>query len=184
MHGEVDGDLEQEAAARRQVRIRGRLAYMLEPVERGGKIVAAARSRKYHGGFSRRPWPSGEVVLTRRPARHAGEPAATVRHRMVRRKTWRGKHAALGFNKAKRKGRLGLLRIRVDKFHKSARWGGGETTSSQETGVTVAKASIGAAEEFPEGKPYRVDAGPNAARKRARDTMAPLNNKTQHPRIH
>jgi hypothetical protein len=31
---------------------------------------------------------------------------------------------------------------------------------------------------------YRVDAGPNAARKRARDTMAPLNNKTQHPRIH
>jgi hypothetical protein len=43
MHGEVDGDLEQEAAARRQVRIRGRLAYMLEPVERGGKIVAAAR---------------------------------------------------------------------------------------------------------------------------------------------
>ena len=82
VHGEVDGDLEQEAAARRQVRIRGRLAYMLEPVERGGKIVAAARSRKYHGGFSRRPWPSGEVVLTRRPARHAGEPAATVRHRM------------------------------------------------------------------------------------------------------
>jgi len=41
----------------------------------------------------------------------------------------------------------------------------------------VAKASIGAAEEFPEGKPYRVDAGPNTARKRARDTMAPLNNK-------
>jgi hypothetical protein len=26
---------------------------------------------------------------------------------------------------------------------------------------------------------YRVDAGPNTARKRARDTMAPLNNKTQ-----
>ena len=26
---------------------------------------------------------------------------------------------------------------------------------------------------------YRVDAGPNAARKRARDIMAPLNNKTQ-----
>jgi len=26
---------------------------------------------------------------------------------------------------------------------------------------------------------YRVDEGPNAARKRARDTMAPLNNKTQ-----
>jgi hypothetical protein len=42
-------------------------------------------------------------VLTRRPARHAGEPAATVRHRMVRRKNWRGKHAALGVNKEKRK---------------------------------------------------------------------------------
>ena len=46
----------------------------------------------------------------------------------------------------------------VDKFHRSAQWGGGkltenQTTSSLETGVTVAKASIGAAEEFPEGKP-------------------------------
>ena len=51
--------------------------------------------------------------------------------------------------------------------------------SSQETGVTVAEASIGAVKEFPEGKPYRVDEGPNAARKRARDTMALLNNKTQ-----
>jgi hypothetical protein len=29
------------------------------------------------------------------------------------------------------------------------------------------------------GDHYRVDAGPNTARKRARDTMAPLNNKTQ-----
>jgi hypothetical protein len=29
------------------------------------------------------------------------------------------------------------------------------------------------------GHGYRVDAGPNAARKRARDTMAPLNNQTQ-----
>jgi hypothetical protein len=48
----------------------------------------------------------------------------------------------------------------------------------------VAKASIGAAEEFPEGKPYRVDAGPNTARKRARDTMAPLNNKNTQPRTH
>ena len=108
MHGEVDDDLEQEAAARRQVRIRGRLAYTLEPVERESKTVAAARSRKYHGGFSRRLLPSGGVVLTRRPARHAGEPAATVRHRMVQRKNWRGKHAALGVNKAKRKRRLGL----------------------------------------------------------------------------
>ena len=71
----------------------------------------------------------------------------------------------------------------VDKFHKSgahkpARWGG-ENASSQETGVTVAEASIGAVKEFPEGKPYRVDKGLNAARKRARDTMAPLNNRTQ-----
>jgi hypothetical protein len=56
--GEVHGDLEQDAAARRQVRVRGRLAYTLEPVERGGKTVAAARSRKYHGGFSRRLWPT------------------------------------------------------------------------------------------------------------------------------
>jgi hypothetical protein len=31
---------------------------------------------------------------------------------------------------------------------------------------------------------YRVDEGPNAARKRARDTMAPLNHKTNHPRTH
>ena len=31
---------------------------------------------------------------------------------------------------------------------------------------------------------YRVDAGPNAARKRVRCTIAPLNNKTLHPRTH
>jgi hypothetical protein len=67
----------------------------------------------------------------------------------------------------------------VDKFHRSAQRGGGKTTSSLETGVIVAKTSTGAAEEFPEGKPYRVDAGPNAARKRAIDTMAPLNNQKQ-----
>ena len=54
--------------------------------------------------------------------------------------------------------------------------------TSQETGVTVAEASIGAVEEFPEGKPYRVDKGPNAARKRARDTMAPLNYNNHYPR--
>jgi hypothetical protein len=52
------------------------------------------------------------TMLPIQPARHAGEPAATVRYRMVRRKTWRGKHAALGVDKAKRKRRLGLLRIR------------------------------------------------------------------------
>jgi hypothetical protein len=67
----------------------------------------------------------------------------------------------------------------VDKFHRSAQWGGGKTTSSLETGVIVAKTSTGAAEEFPEGKPYLVDAGPNEARKRMRDTMAPPNHKTQ-----
>ena len=84
-----------------------------------------------------------------------------------------------GSTKPSEKGDWVSSALGVDKFHKSARRGGGKTTSSQETGVTVAKASIGAAEEFPEGKPYRVDAGPNTARKRARDTMAPLNNKTQ-----
>jgi len=67
----------------------------------------------------------------------------------------------------------------VDKFHRSAQRGGGKTTSSLETGVIVAKTSTGAAEEFPEGKPYLVNAGSNEARKRMRDTMAPLNNKTQ-----
>ena len=62
---------------------------------------------------------------------------------------------------------LGVDRIHKPKVHKPARWGGGKSASSQETGVTVAGASIGAVEEFPEGKPYRVDKGPNAARKRA-----------------
>ena len=85
--------------------------------------------------------------------------------------------------KPSEKGDWASSALGVDKFHKSgahkpARWGG-ENASSQETGVTVAEASIGAVKEFPEGKPYRVDEGPNAARKRARDTMALLNNKTQ-----
>ena len=51
----------------------------------------------------------------------------------------------------------------------------------------MAEASIGAVKEFPEGKPYRVDKGPNAAGESKRATeqetpcMAPLNNnKTQH----
>ena len=73
---------------------------------------------------------------------------------------------------------LGVDKFRKPGAHKPARWGG-ENASSQETGVTVAEASIGAGKEFPEGKPYRVDKGLNAARKRARDTMAPLNNRTQ-----
>ena len=85
--------------------------------------------------------------------------------------------------KPSEKGDWASSALGVDKFHKSgahkpARWGG-ENASSQETGVTVAEASIGAGKEFPEGKPYRVDKGLNAARKRARDTMAPLNNRTQ-----
>ena len=85
--------------------------------------------------------------------------------------------------KPREKGDWASSALGVDKFHKSgahkpARWGG-ENASSQETGVTVAEASIGAGKEFPEGKPYRVDKGLNAARKRARDTMALLNNKTQ-----
>jgi hypothetical protein len=46
VHGKVHGDLEKDAPACSQVRIRGRLACTLEPVERGGKTVAAARSRK------------------------------------------------------------------------------------------------------------------------------------------
>ena len=91
--------------------------------------------------------------------------------------------SALGVDKAKRKRRLGLLRIRGRQIPQirspQTRTMGGENASSQETGVTVAEASIGAVKEFPEGKPYRVDEGPNAARKRARDTMALLNNKTQ-----
>ena len=48
----------------------------------------------------------------------------------------------------------------------------GKTQETEETRVVV---SIGATKE-PEGKPYRVDAGPNAARKRARGTMAQLHN--------
>ena len=64
-------------------------------------------------------------------------------------------------------------------YRETRTMGGGGNASSQETGVTVAEASIGAVKEFPEGKPYRVDKGLNAARKRARDPMAPLNNKTQ-----
>jgi hypothetical protein len=35
--------------------------------------------------------------------------------------------------------------------------------------------------EHNEDAEYRVDEGPNAARKRARDTMAPLNNKNNTP---
>ena len=47
----------------------------------------------------------------------------------------------------------------------------------------MAEASIGAAKEFefPEGKPYRVDTGPNAAKERVRENMAPLNHETQTP---
>ena len=76
--------------------------------------------------------------------------------------------------KPSEKGDWASSALGVDKFHKSgahkpARWGG-ENASSQETGVTVAEASIGAGKEFPEGKPYRVDKGLNAARKRASGT--------------
>jgi hypothetical protein len=44
------------------------------------------------------------------------------------------------------------------------------------TEETVAEASIGAAKEFEgiPGKPYRVDTGPNAAKERVRENMAPL----------
>jgi hypothetical protein len=51
---------------------------------------------------------------------------------------------------------------------------GGEPLDSQPDSWLVDAAALAAT-----AKPYRVDAGPNAARKRARDTMAPLNHKTQ-----
>jgi len=86
MHGEVHGDLEQEAAARRQARIRGRLATMREALRRRGKAVGAGWRRKRHGGISRRAEPGGEVVRTKRPARNATEPAGTVENAMVRRR--------------------------------------------------------------------------------------------------
>ena len=68
---------------------------------------------------------------------------------------------------------LGVDRIHKPKVHKPARWGGGKSASSQETGVTVAGASIGAVEEFPEGKPYRVGKVPNAAKNRRREQETP-----------
>jgi hypothetical protein len=51
------------------------------------------------------------------------------------------------------------------------------------TEETVAEASIGAAKEFefPEGKPYRVDTGPNAAKERVRENMAPRNTNIHVP---
>ena len=47
----------------------------------------------------------------------------------------------------------------------------------------MAEASIGAAKEFEgiPGKPYRVDTGPNAAKERVRENMAPLNHEKQTP---
>ena len=98
--------------------------------------------------------------------------------------------SASGVDKAKRKRRLGLLRIRgrqnpQTQSPQTRTMGRGEKRAfSQGTGVTVAVASIGAVEEFPEGKPYRVDEGPNAARKRVRDTIAPLNKPTHCLRTH
>jgi hypothetical protein len=105
---------------------------------------------------------------------------------------WCGEESGKGGNmphrastKPSEKGDWSPVALRVDKVHKSARRGGGETerekTSAQETEETWAAASIGATKE-PEEKPYRVDAGPNAAMKRVRDTMAQLHNK--QPRTH
>ena len=79
--------------------------------------------------------------------------------------------------KPSEKGEWASSALGVDKFHKSgahkpARWGG-ENASSQETGVTVAEASIGAVKEFPEGKPYRVGKVPNAAKNRRREQETP-----------
>ena len=52
------------------------------------------------------------------------------------------------------------------------------------TEETVAEASIGAAKEFEsQGKPYRVDTGPNAAKARVRDTMAPLNHENTNNHV-
>ena len=89
--------------------------------------------------------------------------------------------------KPSEKGDRSPVALGVDKVHKSAQRGGGKTqrgsTSAQETGETRVAVSIGATKE-PEEKPYRVDAGPNAARKRARGTMAQLHNKTQRLRTH
>ena len=42
-----------------------------------------------------------------------------------------------------------------------------------DTGPNAAKARV--RDTMAPGKPYRVDTGPNAAKARARDTMAPLN---------
>ena len=68
---------------------------------------------------------------------------------------------------------LGVDKIHKSEVHKPARWGGGGNASSQETGVTVAEASIGAVKEFPEGKPYRVGKVPNAAKNRRREQETP-----------
>jgi hypothetical protein len=112
MHGEVLGDLEQDAA-RRQARIRGRPATMREAMRRRGKPVGAGRRRKRHGGTSRRAEPGGEVVQMKKPARHATKPAGTVKNAMVRRRDRKkAKHAALGVDKAERKRRLESRRIR------------------------------------------------------------------------
>ena len=65
-----------------------------------------------HRSISRRLLPGGKVARARRPARHVAE-AATVRHRVLRRKAHEGGNmSASGVDKAKRKRRLGLLRIR------------------------------------------------------------------------
>jgi hypothetical protein len=74
---------------------------------------------------------------------------------------------------------LGVDKIHKPEVHKPARWGGGGNASSQETGVTVAEASIGAVKEFPEGKPYRVGKVPNAAKNRRREQETPWLHKTQ-----
>ena len=50
-----------------------------------------------------------------------------------------------------------------------------KASSSNEASASISKLASGRA---PAPAKYRVDKGPNAARKRARDTIAPLNNST------
>ena len=66
--------------------------------------------------------------------------------------------SASGVDKAKRKRRLGLLRIRGRQIPQirspqTRTMGGGKRVFAGDAGVTVAEASIGAGKEFPEGKP-------------------------------
>ena len=140
-----------------------------------------------HRSISRRLLPGGKVARARRPARHVAE-AATVRHRVLRRKAHEGGNmSASGVDKAKRKRRLGLLRIRgrqnpqtqspqtrtMGRGEKRVLAGDGGYGSR---GVDRRRRRIPGREAISRGQGAERGEEP---KKRARDTMAPLSNKTQ-----